>query len=79
VDHEAFDNTRDNHDISMWIIFEMKIILREGNRDMGPLGPNVGSLNTYILHPSLGLFILFRVARFEARAPSNGERKLLQC
>jgi hypothetical protein len=42
VYHEAFDNTRDNHDISMWIVFKTKIILGEGNRDMGPLGLDVG-------------------------------------
>ena len=34
VYYEAFDDTRDNHGISMWIILEMKIILRENNRDM---------------------------------------------
>jgi hypothetical protein len=44
---------------------------------MGPLGPIVGSLDTYMLHPSLGFFLLFFVAGFEARAPTDGERKLL--
>jgi hypothetical protein len=52
----------------MWIIFEMKAILREGNRNMGPLGPNVGSLDAYKMYPSLGLFLLFFVAGFEGRA-----------
>jgi hypothetical protein len=45
VYHEAFYDTWDNHGISMWIILEMKIVLRKGDRNMGPLGPNVGSLD----------------------------------
>jgi hypothetical protein len=44
---------------------------------MGTLGPNVGSLDTYMVYPSLGLFILPFVAGFEARAPSDGKHKLL--
>jgi hypothetical protein len=61
----------------MWTILETKSILRKGNRDMRPLGLNVGSLDAYMLHPSLGLFLLFLVAGFEARSPSDGEHKLL--
>jgi hypothetical protein len=52
-------NIRDDHGISVRVIFETKIILREGNRDMGPFGPDVVSLDTYMLHPSLGLFFCF--------------------
>jgi hypothetical protein len=77
VYYEAFDDTRDNHGISMWIILEMKIILRKGNMDMRPFGLDVGSLDTHMLHPSLGLFLLFLVARFGARVSSDGEHKLL--
>jgi hypothetical protein len=44
---------------------------------MGPLGPNVGSLDTYMLYPSLGLFLLLFVAGFKGRAPSDGKHKLL--
>jgi hypothetical protein len=44
-----------------------------------PLGLNVGSLDTHMLHPSLGYFLLLLVDGFEARAPSDGEQKLLQC
>jgi hypothetical protein len=44
---------------------------------MGPFGPNVGSLDTYMLHPSLGFFLLLFVTGFEAGAPSNGESELL--
>jgi hypothetical protein len=72
VHDKAFYDTRDNHVISMWIILDMKIILRKGDRNMGPLGPNVGSLDIYMLHPSLGLFLLLLVNKFEARAPVMG-------
>jgi hypothetical protein len=67
VDYETFDYTGDNHGISVRIIFKMKIILREGNMNVGPLGPDVGSLYTYMLHPSLGFILLLFVAVFEAR------------
>jgi hypothetical protein len=67
--HKAFYDIWDNHGISMWIILETKIVLRKGDRNMGPLGPNVGSLDTYMLHRSLGLFLLFLIAGFEAWAP----------
>jgi hypothetical protein len=43
---------------------------------MGPLGPNVGSLDAYILYPSWA-FLLHFVARFKARAPSDGEHMFL--
>jgi hypothetical protein len=77
VNYETFDYIRDNHGISVWVIFETKIILKESNRDMGPFGPNVGSLDTYMLHPSLGFFLLLFVTGFEEGAPSNGESELL--
>jgi hypothetical protein len=56
----------DNHGISVRIIFKMKIILREGNWNVGLLGSDVGSLDTYMSHLALGFFLLFLVARFEA-------------
>jgi hypothetical protein len=70
--HEALDNTRDSHGVSMWIIFEPKIILGEGKSDMGPLGPNVGSWDAYMWYPSLGVFLLFLVGGFKTRAPVIG-------
>jgi hypothetical protein len=79
VYHKAFYDTRDNHSIPMWIVLETKVLLRKGDRNMGTLGPDVGSLDTYMLHPFLGLFLLFLVVGFEARAHSDGEHKLLQC
>jgi hypothetical protein len=62
----------------MRIILETKVLLGESDRNMGLLGPDVGSLDTYMLDPSLGLFPLFVVTRLEARAPSDREHKLLQ-
>jgi hypothetical protein len=61
----------------MWIIFKTKVFLRKGGMNMRPLGPDVGSLDAYMLHPSLGLFLLFLVIGFEARAPNDGEHNLL--
>jgi hypothetical protein len=58
IDYETFDYIGHNHGISERIIFKTKIIQREGNRNMGPLGLDVGSLDTYMLHPSLGFFHL---------------------
>jgi hypothetical protein len=46
VHHEDFYDTRDNHSIFMRIILGTKIILGKGTRNMGPLGPNVGSWMT---------------------------------
>jgi hypothetical protein len=66
VHYKAFDDISDNNGIPMWIILEMKIILRKGNRGMRPHSIDVGSLDTYMLLPSLGIFLLFLVARFEA-------------
>jgi hypothetical protein len=59
MDNKTFDYIGDNHDISVRIIFKTKIIMREGNRNVGPLGPDVGSLDTYMVHPSLGFFFFF--------------------
>jgi hypothetical protein len=77
VYYEAFDDTIDNHGILMWIILETYIFLRKGNGNMRPLGLDVGSLDAYMLHPFLGLFLLLFVDGFKARAPSDGEHKLL--
>jgi hypothetical protein len=43
----------------MWIILETKIILRECDWYVGPLGLDVGSLDTHMLHPSLASFVCF--------------------
>jgi hypothetical protein len=77
VDHEALYDTSDHHDISVWVIFETEILLGEYNGNMRPLGFDVGSLDTHMLHLSLGFFFLLFVAGFKAQAPSDREHKLL--
>jgi hypothetical protein len=36
VDQKSFDNTRNNHSIIVRVILELKILLGEGNWDVGP-------------------------------------------
>jgi hypothetical protein len=36
MDQKSFDNTRNNHSIIVRVIFELKVLLGEGNRDEGP-------------------------------------------
>jgi hypothetical protein len=79
VYHEAIYDTQDHHVISVWVVLEMKILLGKCDRDMRPLGLDVGSLDTHMLHPFLGFFLLLLVVGFEAQAPSDGKHKLLQC
>ena len=35
-DQKSFDNTRDNHGIVVWVIFELKVLLGEGDWNVGP-------------------------------------------
>jgi hypothetical protein len=60
----------------VWVVLEMKVHLGEGDRNMRPLGLDLGMLDTHMLHPSLGIFLLLLVDGFEARASSDGEHKL---
>jgi hypothetical protein len=36
VDQKSFDNTRNNHSIIVRVILKLKILLGEGNRNVGP-------------------------------------------
>jgi hypothetical protein len=36
MDQKSFDNTRDNHNIIVRVILELKILLGEGNQDVRP-------------------------------------------
>jgi hypothetical protein len=36
VNHKPFDNTRNNHSIIVRVILELKVLLGEGNWDVGP-------------------------------------------
>jgi hypothetical protein len=57
VNQKSLDDTRYNHSIVVRIVFELKILLREGDWDMGPLGPDEGSLHPNMLHSSLCLLL----------------------
>jgi cytochrome c-type biogenesis protein CcmH/NrfF len=36
MDQKSFDDTRSNHSIIVRVILELKVLLREGNWDLGP-------------------------------------------
>jgi hypothetical protein len=61
VDQKSFDDTRYDHCIIVRIILELKVFLREGNRNMRPLGLDEGSLPPNMLYPSLCFFLLLLV------------------
>jgi hypothetical protein len=56
-----FDHTRDNHSIVVWVILELKVLLREGNWNVRPSWLDEGSLHPDMLYPSLCLLLLFLV------------------
>jgi hypothetical protein len=62
VDQKSLDDTRYNHSIVMRIIFELKILLGEGDWDVGPLGSDEGSLHPNMLHSSLRFLLLLLVS-----------------
>src|SRR5688572_28595921 len=62
VDQKSFDNTRDNHGIVVWVIFELKVLLGEGNRNVRPSCLDEGSLHPNMLYPSLCFLLLFLVS-----------------
>jgi hypothetical protein len=45
VNQKSLDDTKYNHSIVVGIVFELKILLGEGDWDVGPLGPDEGSLH----------------------------------
>src|SRR5688572_7394136 len=53
VNQKSFDNTRDNHGIVVWVIFELKVLLRECNRNVRAYLVDVGSLQPSMLYSSL--------------------------
>jgi hypothetical protein len=63
--------------VFVWITLEANIFFRRCDRDMRPLGLDVGSLHTHMLHPFSGLFLLLLVAGFEARALVMGSTSFL--
>jgi hypothetical protein len=65
VDQKSLDNTRYDHIIIVRVIFELKVLLGEGEGDwdVRPLGLDEGSLHPNMLHPSLRFLLLLLVSR----------------
>jgi predicted nucleic acid-binding Zn ribbon protein len=61
VDQKSLDDTRYNHSVVVRIVLELKILLGEGDWDVGPLGPDEGSLHPNMLHSSLRFLLLLFV------------------
>jgi hypothetical protein len=59
---KPLDDTRYNHCIIMRIILELKVLLREGDWYVSPLGLDEGSLYSNMLYPSLCLFLQLLVS-----------------
>jgi hypothetical protein len=53
VDQKSLDDTRYDHSIIVRVIFELKVLLGEGDWNVGPLGLDEGSLHPNMLHSSL--------------------------
>jgi hypothetical protein len=75
MDQKSFDHTRDNH-IIVWVILELKILLREGNWNVRPSWLDEGSLYPYMLYSSLRLLLLFLVSRLWAWTACYRENQL---
>ena len=63
VDQKSFDDTRNNHSIIVRVILELKVLLGEGNWDVGPSRLDEGSLHPDMLYPSLCLLLLLLVGQ----------------
>ena len=62
VDEKSFDDTRYDHSIIVRVILELKVLLGEGDWDMGPFGLDEGSLHPNMMHPSLCFLLLLLVS-----------------
>jgi hypothetical protein len=63
MDQKSLDDTRYDHSIIVRVIFELKVLLGEGDWDVGPFGFDEGSLHPNMLHPSLRFLLLLFVSR----------------
>jgi hypothetical protein len=63
VDQKSLDDIRYVHSIIVRVIFELKVLLGEGDWDVGPLGLHEGSLHPNMLHSSLCFLLLLLVSR----------------
>jgi hypothetical protein len=63
MDQKSIDDTRYDHSIIVRVIFELKVLLGEGDWNVGPLGLDEGSLHPNMLHPSLRFLLLLLVSQ----------------
>jgi hypothetical protein len=76
VHEKTLNDTRYDHNIIVWIILGLKILLGEGNWNMIPFGLDDGPWTPNMLHPSLSFFHLSLVAWFEASSSLKEENNL---
>jgi hypothetical protein len=62
--------------IIVWVIFKLKVLLRESNWNMRPFGFDIGPLHSNMLYPSLGFLLILLVGRLEAWTACDWEYKL---
>jgi hypothetical protein len=62
MDQKSLDDTRYDHNIIVRVIFELKVLLGEGDWNVGPLGLDEGSLHPNMLHSSLRFLLLILVS-----------------
>jgi hypothetical protein len=63
MDQKSLDDTRYDHSIIVRVIFELKVLLGEGDWDVGPFWLDEGSLHLNMLYPSLCFLLLLLVSR----------------
>jgi hypothetical protein len=63
MDQKSLDDTRYDNSIIVRVIFELKVLLGEGDWDVAPFGLDEGSLHPNMLHPSLRFLLLLLVSR----------------
>jgi hypothetical protein len=59
------------------VILELKVLLGEGDWDVGPFWLDEGSLHPNMLHPSLGLLLLFLLDGSEHDPPVIGSTSFI--
>ena len=63
MDQKSLDDTRYDHSIIVRVIFELKVLLGEGDWDVGPFWFDEGSLHANMLYPSLCFLLLILVSQ----------------
>jgi hypothetical protein len=63
VDQKSLNDTRNDDSIIVRVILELKVLLGEGDWDVGPFRLDEGSLHPDMLYPSLSFLLLFLVGR----------------